>query len=192
MTYAKQELSLLNKIVDDIDLQLKEFNEIVPYEYNKDAYSPRLVNLFLTTCTVIESFCKLIQVECNLPTLEKNGGIRGLLKNIDKNGVLSNMEWITDFNEHFQPFDGVYDWWSKNNDAKHDLKTNILNIKYRDVLTTIVALHSLERLANAKFDEIKPVIGLDLLNIATWEKKSNRWYKTTHDLFHTFTAPRSI
>ena len=61
MTYILQDLQLTDKIVDDIDLQLKEFNEIIPYEYNIDAYSPRLVNLLLSTCTIIERFCKLIQ-----------------------------------------------------------------------------------------------------------------------------------
>src|SRR2546428_10865115 len=98
MTYSKKDLELPNKIVDDIDLQLKEFNQIIPYEYNKNAYSPRLVNLLLTTCAVIERFCKLIQVECNLPEpTRENGGIRKLLTNIDQNVVLKNMEWTTAF-----------------------------------------------------------------------------------------------
>lgn len=192
MTYTKQDLELPNKIVNDIDLQLKEFNEILPYEYNKNAYSPRLVNLLLTTCTVIERFCKLIQVECDLPEpTQKNGGIRQLLTNIDQNGVLGNMEWTTAFYDKFQPFDGIYTWWKLNNDTKHDISFNITDVKYCDVVTAIVALHSLQRLAYAKFtDDWTTLHGADLLDITKWDKKTNLSWHTHHELFHTYTAPK--
>jgi hypothetical protein len=183
--------SRLSKLVTDIDKQLKDFNEIIPYEHNQDAYSPRLVNMLLSTCSQIESFCKLIKNECNLPEpTSRNGGIRELLKKIDHNDVLSNMEWITSFYENFQPFDDIYDWWKKYNDIKHDMKTQILNVKYKHVLNAIVALHTLERLAYAKIQN--NLNGRHLIDSNNWEKKSNQLWSTNHELFYTYTAPKTI
>jgi hypothetical protein len=194
MTYTKQDVELLDKIVNDIDLQLKEFNEILPYEYNKNAYSPRLINLLLTTCVIIEKYCKLMQVECNLPApTRENGGIRQLLKNIDQNGVLRNMEWTTAFNDNFQPFDGNYDWWALYNDTKHDTSFNITDVKYHHVVTAIVALHSLQRLVHAKLTNNWTTLhGKDLLDITKWDKRSNLSWQTHHELFHTYTAPKNL
>jgi len=191
MTYTLQDLTLPDKIITDIDLQLKEFNQIIPYEYNTNAYSPRLVNLLLSTCTIIERFCKLIQIECSLPApTPQNGGIRQLISNIDQNGVLANMNWTTVFNNTFQPFDGTYDWWQLYNNTKHDSNFNITDVKYHHVVTAIVALHSLQRLAYAKVDTRGTMLqGNDLLDITKWSQTSGLSWHTTHELFHTNTGP---
>lgn len=192
MAYTEEDLELPSKIVNDIDLQLKEFNEIIPFEYNQDAYSPRLVNLLLTTCSLIESYCKLIQIECSLPApTQQNGGIRELIRTIDQSGVLANMDWTTAFHDTFQPFDGVMDWWEKYNATKHDLKLKITDVRYKHVVTAIVALHSLQRLAHAKHTKDWTCLqGEDLLDISKWEKKTDLSWHTHYELFHTYTAPK--
>ena len=190
MTF-ENDVKLLSKLLLDIDKQLLEFNEIVPYEYNRDAYSPRLINLLLSTSSQIEAYCNLFIVECNLhPSTSANDGIKGVLREMNQNGVLSNMDWTTIFTEKFQPFDGVYEWWTKNNKIKHSLATYILSVKYHHVVTAIVALHSLERLAYAKIHNI--LNGIDLLDINKWDKKSNISWQTAHELFHTYTAPKQL
>lgn len=191
MAYSEHDLQLLRKIVNDIDLQLKEFNEIIPYEYNQEAYSPRLINMLLTTCSLIESYCKLIQRECSLPEPSGNGGIKKLILKIDQSGVLANMEWHTVFHDSFQPFDGVMDWWDKYNATKHDLKLTVTSVKYKHVVTAIVALHTLQRLTHAKTstDWIQ-LHGVELLDIAKWERKTNLLWATHHELFYTYTAPK--
>lgn len=192
MPYSEDDLQLLAKIVNDMDLQLKEFHEIIPYEYNQEAYSPRLVNLLLTTCSLIESYCKLIQRECSLPEpTTSNGGIRNLIKKIDQTGVLRNMEWHTIFHDSFQPFDGVMEWWEKYNGTKHDLKLTVTGVKYKHVVTAIVALHTLQRLVHAKTStDWTQLHGADLLDITKWETKTNLLWSTHHELFYTYTAPK--
>lgn len=192
MTYTIENLRILDQVMNDIDLQLKDFNYIVPYEYNQEAYSPRLVNLLLTTCIIIERYCKILQIECQLPEPNMtNGGIRGLLKKIDNNRVLANMEWTTAFNEKFQPFDGTYAWWQMYNDTKHVETFSIIDVKYRHVVTAIVALHSLQRLAWAKLTtNWIQLHGADLLDVSKWNKESNLSWKTSHGLFHTYSAPK--
>lgn len=131
-------------------------------------------------------------MECNLPeSTPQTGGIRQLLRTIDQNGVLSNMEWTTVFYDNFQPFDGIYDWWRLYNDTKHTETFSITDVKYRHVVTAIVALHSLQRLVYAKLTKDWTTLhGADLLDITKWDKKTNLSWQTRHNLFHTYTAPK--
>ncbi|AFS82632.1 hypothetical protein [Candidatus Nitrosopumilus sediminis] len=191
MTYTIADLKILDQVMNDIDLQLKDFNYIIPYEYNQEAYSPRLVNLLLTTCIVIERYCKILQIECQLPEPDGNGGIRGVLRNLDGNGVLANMKWTTSFNEEFQPFDGTYAWWQMYNDTKHEETFSITDVKYRQVVTAILALHSLQRLAWAKLTtNWTKLNGMDLLDIEKWDEESDLSWSTRHGLFHTYSGPK--
>ena len=93
----------------------------------------------------------------------------------------------------FQRFDGVMDWWDKYNTTKHDLKLTVTSVKYKHVVTAIVALHTLQRLVHAKTstDWIQ-LHGSDLLDISKWKKKTELLWITHHELFSTYTAPKKI
>ncbi|OLD21267.1 MAG: hypothetical protein AUI59_03270 [Thaumarchaeota archaeon 13_1_40CM_2_39_13_1] len=84
--------TFLYELLIDTERQLGEFNERVPFKYNKDVFSPRLVNLLLMACTQIEALCKIFITELKLRKPTRKNGMRGVIAEIDKNGVLSNMK----------------------------------------------------------------------------------------------------
>jgi len=116
-------------------------------------------------------------------------GMKDVLKQLNQNEVLSLMEWTTNFNDSFKPFDGNYDWWTKYNKVKHHLTTDILTIQYSHVVNAIVALVSLQRLAMAKISQ--NLNGTDLIDISKWDANSKWSYYSSLQNFHTYTGPKS-
>ncbi|MEW5841379.1 MAG: hypothetical protein AB1753_10295 [Thermoproteota archaeon] len=139
----------LAELLYDTEKQLADFNDIIPFKYNKNVFSPRLVNLHLTTCSQIEALCGLFITELNLMGPSGNG-MKDVMLELDVNGVLSNMkiDWYS-LGETFSPFTTGYDWWVKYNKTKHKMVAEAKNLKYSDVANGLAALAGLHRLASA-------------------------------------------
>ncbi len=79
------------KMLNHPSKQLEEYDDVTPFEHNKTAWSPNLVNLLLTVSPHIESVTGILLNEFNL-TAPPGSGIKGAIQTIDSQGVLSNLE----------------------------------------------------------------------------------------------------
>src|SRR5689334_10341647 len=109
------ELQNLQKLHLDLEKQMLNFDEIVPFERQRTAeiYSPRLLNMMLVCGAHIESVTKLISRRCdfNYPDL------RTAIRTINKKGVLSNFGIISIPHELvFTPFTDSLEWWESYNE----------------------------------------------------------------------------
>lgn len=137
------ELENLRKLHIDLEKQMLDFDEIIPYERQRTAqiYSPRLLNMMLVCATQIEAITRLISSKCNLVT---TGGIPSLIRKINQNAVLSNFNIISiPHRLQFTPFTEDLEWWDAYNDLKHDLLDKQFKITYATVMNAFAALSSL-------------------------------------------------
>ena len=186
---------LLLELLYDTERQLEDFNHLVPFKYNKDVYSPRLVNLLHTTCTQIETLCSLLVPELNLPG-PQGDGIKDVLRQLDANGVLSKMNiYSRKMDEKFQPFvGGTYEWWTRNNKIKHDLLAKGRAIKYRTVVDGIAALVCLHRLSSAMFNSTT-FLPSEILDSQNWYVSALRFATIMFRIeisYYTKTQPQAV
>lgn len=93
----------------DLETQFLEFDSIIPFEKQTcmDIYSPRLVNMLLTTCPQIESICVMLNDHMKIT---KNGNIPALMEEINRNKVLEKIVIYSKFTKKkFFPFKNL-DW----------------------------------------------------------------------------------
>jgi hypothetical protein len=186
---------LLLELLYDTERQLEEFSHLVPFKYNKDVYSPRLVNLLLTTCTQIETLCELLVPELQLPG-KQGDGIKDVIRQIDTNGILSKMNiYSKKLDEKFRPFaNGTYDWWTKNNKVKHELLVKGRAIKYHTVVDGIAALVCLHRLSNAMHNS-KSFTASEMLDSQNWYESKLRFKTIMFRIemsYYTRNAPEAV
>ena len=74
----------LQKLHEDIEKQLLQFDEIIPYEQQTtaDIFSPRLLNMMLFCCPQIEAVTKLISEKCDFPLNENDDKFEGNKKSM--------------------------------------------------------------------------------------------------------------
>lgn len=168
----------LQKLHEDVEKQLLQFDEIIPYEKQRSAeiFSPRLLNMMLSCCPQIEAITKLITERCGFPLNEtdEDGKTRpksvpSLIKKIDENAVLSNLcleVKIHDYEAGLTPFTPYLKWWKKYADLKHGLATKQFEINYVDVMDAFSALASLHCIAR-KIEQFSDN-PLDVLNGKNW------------------------
>ena len=89
------DLENLKKLHTDLEKQMLQFDEVVPYERQRTAhiYSPRLLNMMLVCGAQIEAVTRLISRRCNF--VEQNGGIPSLIREINKKLVLSKFTIVS-------------------------------------------------------------------------------------------------
>lgn len=154
---------------------LIEYHEVTPYQHNKTAFSPKLVNLLLTVSPQIETLTKIL-VDIFKLTPTPNSGVKGSIQIIDKNGVLSNLDIKFQRKQIITPYGGNYDWWDKNNNIKHDLLKNLLSVDFEVVMNSFAALAGLHKLVFITRDRNSD--DQKILDPKNWKKFSNVSYYT--------------
>jgi hypothetical protein len=152
--------------------RLKEYDDITPYEHNQNSWSTILINLLLSISPQIEAVTKVLVTEFNL-TPPQNSGIKGAIKEIDRIGVLSNIDIKFKNRLPITPFTN-YAWWDANNDIKHDLLTNIHRVDFEVVMKSFAALSGLHKIAWL----VKDMGSADprILDPANWQKNTHKYF----------------
>lgn len=155
------ELQNLKKLHLDLEKQMLNFDEIIPFERQRTAeiYSPRLLNMMLVCGAHIESVTKLISRGCDFNYVD----LRKSIRIINKKGVLSNFIIISIPHElAFTPFTNGLEWWESYNELKHELQEKQFKITYirvMDALATLAALHCLaEKIVSVSNEMIDQVL----------------------------------
>lgn len=178
--------SVLAEYLADTERQLKQFNDLVPFKHNPGIYSPRLVNLLLGICAQIEVFCNYFLSEFSWKLPEREG-MRWVIAELDKNGVLSRMVIKSTLApDVLVPFSSNYQWWTKYNEVKHDLVQKGYDVKYADIMDAMAAYFALFNLAVTKIEG--QLNEGDLLDISKWNNDTHRKFWSAEDLFVTETA----
>lgn len=141
------QLNNLVKLHRDLEKQLVEFDEIIPYERQQNAkiFSPRLLNMMLGCGPQIESVTRLIAERCNFT--EKR--IPGLIHQINQKGVLSHFEITSKLhNLRFGPITKDLEWWKTYNGLKHALTEKQFDINYTVVMDAFASLSALHHFAD--------------------------------------------
>lgn len=141
------DLEDLGKLHNDLEKQMLNFDEVVPYERQRTAqiYSPRLLNMMLVCGAQVEAVTRLISRNCNFV---ENGGIPPLIRQLNHNAVLANFKIISiPHNLQFTPFTRDLEWWDAYNELKHELKEKQFKITYTTVMDAFAALAALHCLA---------------------------------------------
>jgi len=156
----------LKRIWMDLEKQMFDFNEIIPYGRNPhDVYSPKLVNMMLITGPQIEAMAKLIVKKLKLKP--KGKGVPRYLKEINKNAVLSVQRIVSITSGLlFTPFPAEYAWWKSYNLTKHELLEEIFKIRYQKVIESLAALAILHRIYDVM--EENPKHGKEVLDRKNW------------------------
>lgn len=167
----KFELENLRKLQDDIEKQLLQFDEIIPYERQTTAkiFSPRLLNLMLSCCPQIEAVTKLLCNRCEIPLNElgENGrqkpiSVPKLISKINAKAVLSGLEIQTISDQlMFTPFTLHLEWWQKYANLKHGLAKKQYDITYTDIMnafSALAVLHYVTYHAIISFNETIPFL----------------------------------
>lgn len=178
--------AVLHEYLSDTEKQLEQFNNFAPFKHNPDIYSPRLVNLLFMACAQIEAFCSYFVAEFGW-TIPQGQGMRWVIAQLDRNGVLSKMIIKSTLaSGNLTPFSSNYQWWQKYNDAKHDLVQNGYNVKYKDVMDAMAAYFALFNLALTKI--LTQLSETDLLDVSKWQDNTARQFWSAEHLFVTETA----
>lgn len=141
------ELQNLQKLHLDLEKQMLNFDEIVPFERQRTAeiYSPRLLNMMLVCGAHIESVTKLLSRRCDFIYVN----LRDEIRKLNKKGVLSNFNIISIPHEIvFAPFTDSLEWWESYNQLKHELQEKQFKITYVRVMDAFAALSALHCLAD--------------------------------------------
>ncbi|MDE1861509.1 MAG: hypothetical protein KGI33_01215 [Thaumarchaeota archaeon] len=144
----EHELGNLRKLHVDLEKQMLNFDEIVPYERQRtaDIYSPRLLNMMLVCGSQIEAVTKLTCGRCKI---RHDDGIRPAIRKLDKDGVLSGFRIFSiPHRLQFSPFTKDLEWWEAYNGLKHDLQDKQFKITYTAVMDAFAVLAALHRLAD--------------------------------------------
>lgn len=145
----QNDLENLKKLHVDLEKQMLNFDEIIPFERQRTAevYSPRLLNMMLVCGAQIEAVTGLILRKCGIS--DNNEGIRPLIRKINQKKVLSNFKIMSIPHKlQFSPFTNDLVWWESYNQLKHDLQDKQFIIKYTTVMDAFAALAGLHCLAN--------------------------------------------
>ncbi|MDE1812753.1 MAG: hypothetical protein KGH85_07805 [Thaumarchaeota archaeon] len=145
----QNDLENLKKLHVDLEKQMLNFDEIIPFERQRTAevYSPRLLNMMLVCGAQIEAVTRLILRKCGIS--DNDEGIRQLIRKINQKKVLSNFKIMSIPHElQFSPFTDDLVWWESYNQLKHDLQEKQFIIKYTTVMDAFAALAGLHCLAN--------------------------------------------
>ncbi len=178
--YFKSQLDNLQKLHDDLEKQMHNFDEVVPYgrQRTADIYSPRLLNLMLVCGAHIEAITRLISLVCGFPN---NGGIPSLIRKINENAVLSKFEIVSiSHGLQFAPFTDSLDWWDAYNELKHDLVDKSAKITYTTVMDTFAALAALHCLSQVLFDNSKEDVP-KILDKKNWIQSGKMAFNITSD-----------
>ncbi len=143
------DLNNLRKLHTDLEKQMIQFDEIIPFERQTTAkiFSPRLLNMMISCGPQIEAITELICVRCNIE-LPKKKNIPELIQKMNSKGVLSNLEISTlAHGILFTPFTRDLEWWQTYNDLKHELAQKQSKTTYTVVMDALAALAALHRLA---------------------------------------------
>jgi len=190
MSSSQTTRKILSEFLSDTERQLKNFSDNVPFEYNPDVYSPRLLNLLLVTCAQIEALCWFFMAEFSW-ALPQNQGMKWVISQLDQNNVLSQMKLKSTLTPNLIcPFSGSYAWWTKYNDSKHDLVTKSQDVKYADVIDAISAYFALFNLAVTRIETTASEA--DLLSGNNWDLDSHRQFWSSEHLFVTDTAYKDL
>lgn len=141
------QLENLQKLHVDLEKQMLNFDEVVPFERQTTAkiFSPRLINMMLACGPQIEGVTRIIGKRCNM----KDGSIPSLIQQINENAVLSNFLIVSAIHHiQFTPFTKDLVWWEIYNGLKHDLATNQSKLNYTTVMDALASLSALHCLAN--------------------------------------------
>ncbi|MFZ1076403.1 MAG: hypothetical protein WAN47_03110 [Nitrosotalea sp.] len=146
--WFQADLENLGKLHNDLEKQMLNFDEVVPYERQRtgEIYSPRLLNMMLVCGAQIEAVTRLISSRCNIII---DGGIPALIRKINEKTVLSNFKIVSILHKlQFTPFTRDLEWWEAYNELKHELKEKQFKITYTTVMDTFAALAALHCLAD--------------------------------------------
>ena len=160
-------LENLRKLHVDLEKQMLNFDEVIPYERQRTAqiYSPRLLNMMLVCGSQIEAITKLISRKCDI---DYDQGIRPAIRNINENAVLSNFHIFSIPHKlQFTPFTRDLEWWETYNDLKHELQDKQFKITYTRVMDAFAALAALHRLAD-KLDSANKKQIQQILDRKSW------------------------
>lgn len=154
------ELQNLQKLHLDLEKQMLNFDEIVPFERQRTAeiYSPRLLNMMLVCGTHIESVTKLISRTCGF----YYDNLRDSIRKINEKGVLSNFNIVSIIHQlGFTPFANDLEWWESYNELKHELQEKQFKLTYArvmDAFASLSALHCLAKTLVSNTDDFIPRI----------------------------------
>ena len=141
------ELDNLKKLHVDLEKQMLNFDEIVPFERQRTAeiYSPRLLNMMLVCGAQIDAVTRLIAKRCGF---NHNDHIPPLIRKINEKTVLSNFQIISIPHKlQFTPFTRDLEFWDAYNELKHELQEKQFKITYTRVMDGFAALATLHYLA---------------------------------------------
>ena len=142
----KFHLENLQKLHTDLEKQMLNFDEVIPYEHQRTAkiYSPRLLNMMLACGPQVEAITRLISTKCGFP----DGGIPSLIEKINQKTVLSDLKIVSiPHRLLFTPFGTELLWWDAYNELKHELNDKQFKITYTTVMDAFAALAALHCLA---------------------------------------------
>lgn len=154
--WFQADLENLGKLHKDLEKQMLNFDEVVPYERQRTAqiYSPRLLNMMLVCGAQVEAVTRLISSRCKI-TID-NGGIPALIREINQKSVLANFKIFSIQHQLlFSPFTNEFEWWGAYNELKHELKEKQFKITYTtvmDAFAALAALHCLAQKLSGAFD----------------------------------------
>jgi len=147
----KYNLNNLTKLQTDLEKQMLQFDEIIPFERQTTAkiFSPRLLNMMIVCGPQVEAVTELICKRCNIDVPEKKN-VPELIKKINSKAVLSNFEIVSLLhNLLFTPFTRDLEWWQTYNRLKHELAEQQSKITYTVVMDGLAALAGLHFLAHS-------------------------------------------
>jgi len=198
----RTELENLLKLHVDLEKQMKNFDEIIPYERQSTAmiFSPRLLNIMLACGPQIEAVTRWIASWCDMETSEPDQECQGrikqfsvpkMIRKINEKDVLSILPiYSLQHKIQFTAFEDKKEWWDLYNNLKHGLANSHKKINYRVVMDALAALASLhciaaklsenERDISSVLDSKRWIIDPDELETVHMEKhpmsKTIEWY----------------
>lgn len=176
----KFQLEELQKLHTDLEKQMQNFDEVLPYERQRTAeiYSPRLLNMMLVCGSHIEAVTRLIANKCNFI----DGGIPSRIRQINEKSVLTNFKIVSIPHQiQFTPFLGEFVCWDAYNELKHDLVDKSHKIVYTTVIDAFAALAGLHCLA----EKLSSCFDKDIPNILD----AKQW-TTEERLLRVMTMPK--
>lgn len=143
----QNDLENLQKLHVDLEKQMLNFDEVIPFERQRTAqiYSPRLLNMMLVCGVQIESITKLVSRRCSF----NYDNLRSSIHTINEKAVLSNFKIVSIPHKlQFTPFTNDLEWWESYNELKHELQEKQFKITYTRVMDAFAALAALHCLAD--------------------------------------------
>ena len=136
----------LDALHEDLEKQMIAFDDIVPFrkQWHIQLYSPRLINILLSTGPQIEAVTKRLGEMLSI----NDDRVPTILHEIERSRVMDNIRPRAIRQDiMFPKFGPNFGWWNEYNRIKHEMYKDELRISYMLVMEALAALAMLSFLA---------------------------------------------